>query len=211
MIPLGVYALNRFKELRLKAGLTQKALADVLGVERSSIVKYETGKNGPSAEILQKLADYYGVSTDFLLGRESTTPSIPKPTGGVWIPVLGEIAAGIPIEAVTDIIDYEEIPEAMARDGEYFALKIKGGSMEPRMLEGDVVIVRKQSMVDTGDIAVVLVNGDSATVKKVKIMPEGIMLIPLNPAYETMFYPKEDVERLPVQILGKVVELRGKF
>jgi repressor LexA len=125
--------------------------------------------------------------------------------------VLGEIAAGIPIEAVTDIIDYEEIPEAMARDGEYFALKIKGGSMEPRMLEGDVVIVRKQSMVDTGDIAVVLVNGDSATVKKVKIMPEGIMLIPLNPAYETMFYPKEDVERLPVQILGKVVELRGKF
>ena len=79
------------------------------------------------------------------------------------------------------------------------------------MLEGDVVIVRKQSMVDTGDIAVVLVNGDSATVKKVKIMPEGIMLIPLNPAYETMFYSKEDIVCLPVQILGKVVELRGKF
>jgi len=203
--------MNRIRELRRKAGLSQKELGRVLHVDQTAVSQWETGKTSPSTEIAVQIAQFFNVPVEYLLGHDTSTPSIPKSTGGVWIPVLGEIAAGIPIEAVTDIIDYEEIPGAMARDGEYFALKIKGGSMEPRMLEGDVVIVRKQSMVDTGDIAVVLVNGDSATVKKIKLMPEGIMLIPLNPAYETMFYSKEDIERLPVQILGKVVELRGKF
>ena len=83
--------------------------------------------------------------------------------------------------------------------------------MEPRICAGDVVIVRKQDDAETGDIAVVLVNGDAATVKKIKKRPEGLLLIPLNPAYETMFYSMTDVETLPVQIIGKVVELRGKF
>ena len=203
--------MNRIRDLRKKNGLSQKELGRILHVDQTAVSQWETGKTSPSTETAVQIAQLFDVPVEYLLGHDTSTPSNPKSTGGVWIPVLGEIAAGIPIEAVTDIIGYEEIPEAMARNGDFFALKVKGGSMEPRMLEGDVVIVRKQSMVDTGDIAVVLVNGDSATVKKVKIMPEGIMLIPLNPAYETMFYPKEDVERLPVQILGKVVELRGKF
>lgn len=127
------------------------------------------------------------------------------------IPVLGEVAAGIPIEAVQDIVDYEEIDQALATTGEFFGLRIKGSSMEPRMREGDVVIVRKQEDVDTGDTAVVLVNGNEATVKKIKKGEQGITLLPTNPAYDPMFFTSAEIESLPVVILGKVVELRAKF
>lgn len=87
---------------------------------------------------------------------------------GVRIPVLGRVVAGIPIEAVEEILDYEEITPELAATGEFFALKIRGHSMEPRMMEGDVVIVRKQEDVESGDVAIVLVNGNEATVKRVK-------------------------------------------
>ena len=131
---------------------------------------------------------------------------------GVRIPVLGNVAAGIPLEAIEDIIDYEEIPEQMARDGfEYFALQIKGNSMLPRFTPGDVVIVRLQDDVDNGDIAIVMVNGDEATCKKIKKTPEGVMLISTNPDYEPMFYSNQEIADLPVRIWGKVVELRAKF
>ena len=129
----------------------------------------------------------------------------------VSVPVLGDVAAGIPIEAITDIVDYEEIDAAMASSGEHFGLRIKGSSMEPRMMEGDVVIVRKQETAETGDTVVVLVNGDSATVKKIKIGSDGVSLIPTNPAYDVQFYSAQDVERLPVRVIGKVVELRAKY
>lgn len=99
----------------------------------------------------------------------------------------------------------------MAAAGEYFGLRIKGSSMEPRIREGDVVIVRRQEEAETGDTVVVLVNGDSATVKRIKIEPNGIALIPNNPAYDTRFYSAAEVELLPVRIIGKVVELRGKL
>ncbi len=127
------------------------------------------------------------------------------------IPVLGDVAAGIPIEAITDVVDYEEIDGALAATGEFFGLRIKGDSMEPRMRDGDVVIVRKQDSAETGDTVVVLVNGDSATVKKIKYGPDGISLIPTNPVHDVQFYSCADVERLPVRVIGKVVELRAKY
>lgn len=127
------------------------------------------------------------------------------------IPVYADVAAGLPIEATENIVDYEEIDVAMAFTGEYFGLRVKGDSMEPRIREGDVLIVRKQEDADTGDIAIVMVNGDSATVKRIKKEPSGISLIPNNPAYDIMFYANEEIESKPVRIIGKVVELRGKF
>ena len=154
--------------------------------------------------MLLRLSEIYGVTTDYLLGQASST-------SGSVIPVLGDVAAGIPIEAITDIVDYEEIDAAMAATGEFFGLRIKGASMEPRMREGDVVIVRKQDFAETGDTVVVLVNGDSATVKKIKYGPDGISLIPTNPSYDVQFYSAADVDRLPVRVIGRVVELRAKY
>ena len=160
--------------------------------------------------MLVKIANYFGVTVDYLLGGKKVSNS--AKTKGKWIPVLGDVAAGIPIEAVEDIVDYEEIDSALAATGDFFGLRIKGSSMEPRIREGDVVIVRKQDDADTGDTAVVMVNGDSATVKRIKKEPDGsLWLLPNNPAYDPQHFSSAEIEDKPVHIIGKVVELRGKF
>ena len=203
----------RLKELREKAGYSQYSFADAFGISQSTIGNWEAGKREPNFDTMQRLADFFGVSVDYLLGRDSIPDGPPAPSrpGSKWIPVLGKVAAGTPIEAVEDILDYEEIDAKTAASGEHFALQIKGQSMEPRIKDGDVVIVRKQDGCDSGDVAVVLVNGDEATVKRIKKEPAGIMLIPSNPSYEPKFYSNEQIESLPVRVIGKVVELRAKF
>lgn len=133
------------------------------------------------------------------------------PSKAVSVPVYGRVAAGIPLEMIEDIIDYEEIPQEMAKSGEFFGLKIHGDSMEPRIQDGDVVIVRRQDGAETGDIVIASVNGTDATCKRLKIYRDGIELIANNPSYKPIFYSSEEVAGKPVRILGKVVELRGKF
>lgn len=135
----------------------------------------------------------------------------PNANKGVWIPVYGNIAAGIPIEAIEDIIDQEEIPTEMTNSGEYIALRVKGSSMEPRIKEGDVVIIKRQETIENGEIAAVLVNGNDVTLKQVKVEDSGIWLIPFNSAFPHKFYTKKECADLPVRILGKMVELRAKF
>lgn len=107
---------------------------------------------------------------------------------------------------------YEEITPRMAAQGSHFALRVRGDSMAPDIKDGDVVIVRKQSDVDTGDIAIVLVNGCDATIKQIKKTDTGIMLIGFNvEVYPPHFYTIEEVEHLPVEVLGKVIESRHKW
>ena len=195
---------TKLKQLRESKQCLQKDVANAINIDRTTYIKYEKGTSKPDSDTITALANFFEVSADFLLETEYKTK-------GVRVPVFGHVAAGIPIDAIEDILDYEEIPESEARGGEFFALKIKGRSMEPRIYNGDIVIVRRQQTVDNGDIAIVLVNGDEATCKKIKKTPEGVMLIPLNPDYDTMFYSNNDIEQLPVAILGKVVEVRSKF
>ena len=201
--------MNRFREQRLLAGYKSQAdLAKLLFVNQTAVSQWERGVTTPSPPILLKLSQLYGVSTDYLLGKNTSTDD----KKGVKIPVLGDVAAGIPIEAVENIVDYEEIDTSMASNGKYYGLRIKGSSMEPRIREGDVVIVRQQEDADTGDTAVVLVNGESATVKRIKKEPDGgLWLLPNNPAYDPQHYSPAEVADKPVRIIGKVVELRGKF
>lgn len=183
-----------------------KKLASALGLDRQVVTDWKAGRSKSYRKYIYQIADYFGVAVDYLLGDESA-----QPHKALKIPVLGRVAAGIPIEAITDIEDYEEIPEDMAALGEYAALRIHGDSMEPRMCDGDVVIVRIQPDVNSGDTAIVLVNGSDATCKKIKKTPEGVMLIPGNPAYEPTFYTNKQIAELPVTIFGKVVELRAKY
>lgn len=170
----------------------------------------------PTLPTIQKIASGMGIDTDSLLKlldnkQEISLENKPIEKKGILIKVLGRVAAGIPIDAIEEILDYEEISEDMATSGEYFALKIQGDSMQPRIWEGDIVIVKQQNDVENGDIAIVLVNGDDATCKKIKKRDDGIMLIPNNPEYEPMFFTNQQVQDLPVTIIGRVVELRGKF
>lgn len=200
---------ERIKEARKSAGLTQLELAKKTDLSRSYIGDIEKDRYNPSVSTLQLIATATNTPLEDLLPSTKTA----SPTGrGVRIPVLGRVVAGIPIEAVEEILDYEEITPELAATGEFFALKIRGHSMEPRMMEGDVVIVRRQDDVDSGDVAIVLVNGDEATVKRVKKQPEGITLIATNTSvYEPHFYSNKEIAELPVRILGRVVELRGKM
>lgn len=201
--------MKQLKVLRKRKKWTQMDVAQKIGVDRSTYTKYETGQSEPNFDILSKLSDLFDVSIDFLLGDGTSTPSSPN---GVMVPVLGEVAGGLPLLAVENIIDYEELPKDMAASGDILGLRVKGHSMEPRICDGDVVIVRRQSDVECGDIAVVLVNGDSATVKKIKKEPDGsIWLIPNNPAFEARHYSPQEQETIPVKFFGKVIELRGKF
>lgn len=197
---------NRIKELRLNKRVNQATLAEFVGVSQNTISYWEQGKYEPDMKSLQKIADYFGVTTDYLIGRTPIPPS-----GGRWVKVLGNVAAGIPIDAIEDVIDMEQLGPEYDAASEYVGLVIKGDSMEPVMSEGDVVIVRIQPDVDTGDTAVVFVNGDQATCKKIKKTPEGVMLLSTNPAYEPMYYTNAEIEALPLRIFGRVVELRKKF
>ena len=188
--------------------MKQSALAAELNVGQNTISNWETGKTEPDQKSLKMMAEIFKTSIDELLGQTSNLGR----DGYIRIPVLGRVAAGIPIDAIEEIIDWEDISADMAAGGaEYFGLQIKGDSMEPKISDGDIVIVRKQPDVDSGEIAVVLVNGDDATVKRVKKSVAGITLISNNPAYDPMFYSNEDIEKLPVAILGRVVELRAKI
>lgn len=194
---------EQLKLLRNQKHLSQAQLAKEIGVSSSTIAMWESGEREPkNYETLEIIADFFNVNMELLL-----TGTI-APTR---IPVLGKVVAGIPLDAIEDIIDYEEIPHSMAKSGEFFALQIKGDSMEPRIKDGDVVIVRKQPDVESGEVAIVLVNGDEATIKKVQKFNGGINLVPSNPAYEVKTYSNDDIESLPVSIIGKVVELRAKF
>lgn len=126
------------------------------------------------------------------------------------IPVLGRVAAGIPISANEDVTDYLEISGEMALNGEYFGLIIDGDSMEPRMHRGDIAIVRKQEDADDGDTVIALVNGNDATCKKLRKNKDSIALVSLNPIYEPMYFSMAEIDETPVRIIGKVVEFRGK-
>lgn len=199
--------------MRATKGLTQDELSKQLNISRSTIGMYEKGAREPDFETLELIADYFNVDTDYLLGRTTKTTYIPSPAlrKGVSINVLGRVAAGIPIDAIEEVIDTEEITEEMAKTGEFFGLKIKGNSMEPRIYENDVVIVRQQNDAESGDVVIATINGDEATCKRLRKYRDGIELISNNPSYEPMFFSNEEILSKPVRIIGKVVELRGKF
>lgn len=206
---------NILKALRKSKGLTQDELAKRLEISRSTIGMYEKGAREPDFETLTLIADYFNVDVDFLLGRTNKTTYIPHAAPaakkGTTIKILGHVAAGIPIEAIEDVIDEEEIPEELAKTGEFFGLKINGNSMEPDIHDGDTVIVRKQNDAESDEIVIALVNGNDGVCKRLKKYTDSIALISLNPSYEPMFFSQEEIDNKPVRIVGKVVELRRKF
>lgn len=199
---------KRIREKREAMGMTQEELAAKLGYKnKSSIAKIETGANDIVQSKVIEFANVLHTTVSYLMGWD-LTPSSKK---GIAINVLGRVAAGIPIEAIEDVIDTEEISEEMAKTGEFFGLQIHGDSMEPKFSDGDVVIVRKQNDAESDDIVIAMVNGDDATCKRLKKYKDGIALISTNPTYDPMYFSKEEIETKPVRILGRVVELRAKF
>lgn len=198
---------QKIYSLRMQKGLTLEELGSMVGVGKSTVRKWENGMiaNMKRDKIL-KISEALDTTPAYLMGWKENTQK-----KGIVINVLGRVAAGIPIEAIEEIIDTEEISEELAHTGTFFGLQIHGDSMQPRICEGDIVIVRQQEDAETGDVVIALVNGDDATCKRLKKYHDGIELIPNNPTYEPLFFSKEEIDSKPVRIIGKVVELRAKL
>lgn len=221
---------ERYVELLNEKGVKNIDVSRATGIPASTFSDWKKGKSSPKREKLDKLAEFFGVEPDWISGKSEfktkkemlqhfddvyNTPALQSDVfrleKGMKIPVLGSVAAGTPIFAEENYIGSEEISEELASTGEFFGLKIKGDSMSPRIMEGDIVIVRQQDDAESGDIVIVLINGDSATCKRLMKYQEGISLLSFNPAYEPMTFTNKEIEDKPVRIIGKVVENRQKY
>ena len=199
--------MNRIKSLRTAAGMKQAELAAQLHVSQAALSGYENGQFEATNDVYRKIAENFGVTLDYLMG----TAPISVKMDPVRIPVEGMVAAGYPHFADEEILDFEEVSPGLAARGELFGLRVTGQSMEPMIMDGDIAIVRRQDDAENGDTVVAKVNGDEATVKKLRRSTDMLTLVPINPTFEPLFFTPQQVDELPVRIIGKVVELRRKL
>ncbi len=189
--------------LCIERGIKPAALARNLGFSKNFFTEMKSGRvKSCSAQKLALIADYFGVTADDLLYKDAVPAKVP---------VYGTVTAGIPIDAIEDISGYEEITPELARSGKFIALRIKGDSMMPQICNGDVVIVRLQDDADTGDTVIVMIGDGEATCKRLRKEREGVWLLPNNPAYEPMYYTEQEINELPITVVGRVIELRRSF
>ena len=199
------------REIRKEHGLTQEKLAKIIGLSRSTITMYETGGSEPDFDILKKIADYFNVTTDYLLyGNLSRATNIKPMHALVKLPVLGCIRAGSPIFAEEHIEGYQMVDKKYEKG--YFLLRVDGTSMSPTIPNNAVVIVRQQNTAESGDIVACLVNGDCATLKRFKPLSNGVFLLQAdNPSAESYTVSAADFESGYAQILGVAEEFTMKL
>lgn len=210
---------KNIRYLRRANLMSQDQLAERLNRKSFTTVQsWETGRTNPPALIVQSLADMFGVSMDDLVNNDLTKEPLSafrgarSETDPIRIPVLGRIPAGVPIEAIEAIIDYEELsPRYYQMEKDYFALMVRGDSMEPLYLDGDIVVVEACDVCDSGSDCIVMVNDHDATLKRIyKYQNGAIELRPLNDNYDKVFYSPEEVADLPVHVCGIVREIRRR-
>lgn len=196
---------RRIRYLRNDKGRSQEELGNRMNLAKVTISQYENETRSPNPETINQFADLFGVSVDYLLGRDSRRNSSETHT---TINVYGKVPAGIPIEAIEDIYDTEDISfeKGYHPQKDYIGLVVDGDSMYPKYLKGDVVIIEITPQCENGEDCVVYVNGYDATLKKVIKNDDGtITLQPINPEYPPKTYGPNDE---PITILGVVKELR---
>lgn len=223
---------NRLKKALDYNNMRPIDLANKTKISKAQICNYLKGTYKAKQDKLYIIAKALDVSEAWLMGydvdmdrewfpdnKEDLTNItidnaryIETTTKTIKIPILGKVPAGVPIEAIEDIIGYEEIPASMLRDGNnYFSLKIDGDSMYPDYKTGDIIIIRQQNDCNSGDDCVVMVNGDDATFKRVVKQEKSIILKPLNNEYEPYYFDEYEIMTKPVKIIGVAVEVRRKL
>lgn len=188
---------------------TQMDLMNDLELSSSTVSDWCNAKKYPRMGTVQMLADYLGIKKSDLVEEKDKTDELGNPV--VEVPLLGTVKAGYDYLAQENWIGTVDISKKLAETGEFFALKIHGDSMSPTFIENDTVVVRKQDDFENGDIVVALINGEEATVKKGKKSENSILLQPLNTSYEPLIFTKEEMETIPVKIIGVVKKLDREF
>lgn len=195
---------KNLRRMMYEKNITQAQMSRELNIGKTTLSTWMNGQRMPRMDKIDMLCRYLNCKRSDLMDSGKNTPAPVR-----RIPVLGRVAAGIPIEMIEDVFDWEEIDGSYV--GEFFGLKVKGDSMSPRIMEGDVLIVRSQPDAESGDIVVAQVNGNEATCKRLLKHSGGLSLISLNPAYPPMNFSEAEIDKLPVSIIGKVVENRQKY
>lgn len=190
--------VTQLRKAMFMKGWRQVDLKKALGESDGQISSWYNGRYRPNGEAMGKIANALGVSVNYLLGKEEaprlTIPSFHE------VPVLGKVAAGVPISAQEDVIG------TITTDKECFALKIKGDSMSPRIMDGDIVLVRRQDYAEDGDLVIALIE-DEATCKVLKKNHDSVTLVPFNPVFTPLVYSKD----ANIHILGRVIESRHEW
>lgn len=198
---------ERIKRRRNEIGLTLKEVADKIGVKDATVQRYESGNiKTLKQETVGKLAEVLRVTPSYLMGWDDLPDNVTPISDLPMIPVVGEIAAGIPILAEENIIGY--IPTDIANPQDYFYLHVKGDSMiNAEITNGSDVLILRQNCADNGDIVACRVNGDSATLKRFKQIDDTVFLLPENPDYEPIIVKCSDFDVGYAQIVGVAVEV----
>lgn len=196
---------RRLKECRENRGWTVRELADMISTSAASISRYENGIHGAGRQAIEDLAKLFNVNPAWLMGAD-----VEKYLDDVQpckkIPVVGTIAAGLPLLADEHIEGYEWVGEKEHID---FCLRVKGDSMiGARILDGDLVFIRRQPEVESGEIAAVMINGEEATLKRVYIINGNIILHAENPEYKDLVFGKKD--KKDVRIIGKAMYFKSE-
>lgn len=203
----------KIRELRKQKNKLQKEMAKDLGIPPNTFNQYETGKREPDLATLSRIANYLGTSVDYLMGISSSPnpgaslEELIEAIGGQdlgeipLVPIIGTVRAGYGGIAFEDVTGYE--PADVRSVDDYFYLRVKGDSMEPRIHEGDLALVRKQDYAENGDLAVVVINGNEGTLKKVIKSGGSVILQPFNSDYAPQIYTGEAINE--VHIVGKVI------
>lgn len=202
---------KRLRQLRKENKMTQSELASLLGITQQAVGRWEGGLSSPDPDTLLRLAEVFGVSVDNLLGRDLPTPAMRvTPYIAVteaMVPVVGTVRAGYGQLAFEE--DYGSEPAGVRDPENYFYLLVKGDSMEPRISDGDLALVRKQPQLDDGDLGVVVFGEGEGTLKKYSRRGSAVLLQPFNARYDTMVITGEDLDHL--YVAGKVVETKAKW
>lgn len=192
---------QKIKSLRKEQRLSQAALAQRLGITQQAVGKWETQKSLPDTAMLKKLAELFDVSIDMLLCHDTAQDEC------VLVPIIGTVKAGYDAFAYEE--DHGREPAAVRDARDYFYLIVNGDSMEPRICAGDLALVHKQQTVDDGDLAVVLVDGEEATLKRVVKGSGFVKLEAFNSDYPDREFVGVELRRL--QIIGRVEETKAKW
>lgn len=208
---------NRLKKAMEINGIKQVELVEKTKLDKTLINKYLSGVSNARQNKLTILADALNVNEVWLMGydvsmdRKLKTDELGNPI--IEIPLLGSVKAGYNHLAQEAWLGTIKVDTSIVGNNkeEYFALNVKGDSMSPFFMEGDIVIIHKQNDCENNDFAVVIINGDEGTLKMVKKTNFGIILQPLNTSYEPIAYTNEEIESIPVQIAGVVVKSERIF
>lgn len=207
---------NRLEKAMQMRNLKASELSEKAHIPKSAISQYLSGLYEAKQKSIFKLASVLNVSEAWLMGMDVPMEKITKldKLGNpvAEIPLLGTVKAGYDYMAQENWDGMIEVDKNIIKDGsDYFALKIKGDSMSPVLIEDDIVIIKKQEDFENGDLVVALINGDEATIKKGKKSDNSILLQPLNTNYEPLIFTYDEVKNIPVTIVGIVKQLKREF